>query len=180
LAKNFLTTVSPWIITVEALAPFRIPQAARPEGDPHPLPYLWAEEDQATGAFAVALEVLIRTEAMRRDGLEPHAISLSSARNLYWTAAQLVAHHTSGGCDLNPGDLFGSGTISTPDDVGLGSLLEMTVGGQTPISLPNGEQRTYLQDGDEVTLRGRASAPGFVSIGFGPCVGEVLAGAPER
>jgi fumarylacetoacetase len=173
LAKNFMTTVSPWIITAEALAPFRVSQPARPTGDPRPLPYLWSDDDQSHGAYAVNLEVLIRTEAMRKEGLRPHRLSTGPATNLYWTVAQLVAHHTSNGCDLNAGDLLGTGTISTPDDTGLGSLLEMTRGGQIPIELPNGEARTFLQDGDELTLTARAAASGFVDIGFGPCVGLI-------
>jgi fumarylacetoacetase len=113
---------------------------------------------------------------MRKDDLAPHRISAGSAANLYWTAAQLVAHHACGGCDLNPGDLLGTGTISTSTDEGLGSLLEMTRGGQTAIRLPNGELRTFLEDGDEITLTGRTSAPGFVDIGFGPCIGRITPG----
>jgi fumarylacetoacetase len=173
LAKNFMTTVSPWIITADALAPFRIAQPARPDGDPPPLPHLWDEQDQARGAYSIALEVLITTEAMRRDRRPPHRLSAGPASNLYWTLAQLVTHHTSGGCDLNPGDLLGTGTISSVDETGLGSLLELTEGGARPITLPNGAQRTFLQDGDEVTLTARAFARGYVSIGFGDCVGLI-------
>ena len=178
LAKNFMTTVSPWIITAEALAPFRKAQAKRPEGDPTPLPYLMDEADQASGAYALQLEVLIRTPAMRQAGIAAHRLGQGPATNLYWTMAQLVTHHTVGGCDLRPGDLLGSGTISTPDDSGLGSLLELTRGGKEPITLPNGETRTFLEDGDELILAGRAVAEGFVSIGFGPCTG-VVAPAPQ-
>jgi fumarylacetoacetase len=177
LAKNFLTTVSPWIVTAEALAPFRIPQLPRPAGDPRPLPYLWSDADQAQGAYAIDLEVLISTEAMRRQGLPAHRLSAGPASNLYWTVVQLAAHHASGGCDLNPGDLLGTGTISTPDESGLGSLLEMTHGGQRPIHLPGGEKRTFLEDGDTVTLTGRAVAEGFVSLGFGSCEGRVTPSA---
>ena len=180
LAKNFLTTVSPWIVTAEALAPFRLAQPPRPAGDPAPPPYLWSAHDQAHGAFALALEVHLSTEAMRGQGLAPHRLSTTPTTHLYWTLAQLVAHHTSGGCDLNPGDLFGTGTISTPDDTGLGSLLELTRDGRAPIRLPTGEERTFLQDGDEVTLTGRAQAPGFVGIGFGACIGRVVAGGQTR
>jgi fumarylacetoacetase len=176
LAKNFITTISPWIVTTEALAPFRIAQAPRQDGDPRPLPYLWDEADQAHGAYAIGLEVLISTEAMRRQGIPAHRISSSEAANLYWTFAQLVAHHTCGGCDLRPGDLLGSGTISAADDSGLGSLLELTRGGASPISLPGGETRIFLSDGDEVTLVGRAAMDGYVGIGFGPCVGRVMPG----
>lgn len=173
LAKNFLTTVSPWIVTAEALAPFRRAQPARPEGDPKPLPHLWSEADQAHGAYAIELEVLISTPATRAAGEPPQPISRSSAAHLYWTLAQMAAHHASNGCDLRPGDLLGTGTISTPDDSGLGSLLEMTRGGAQPLILKSGEQRRFLEDGDEILLRGRANAPGAVAIGFGECVGRI-------
>lgn len=174
LAKNFMTTVSPWIVTAEALEPFRIAQAPRPDGDPAPMPYLWDEADQAGGAYALDLEVFLSTRTMREAGTAPVRISRSAARHLYWTAAQMVAHHTVGGCDLNPGDLLGTGTISTPDDSGLGSLLELTRGGAQPIGLPGGETRTFLQDGDELSIVGHAWADGYVSIGFGPCTGVVV------
>lgn len=173
LAKNFMTTISPWIVTAEALAPFRIPQPPRPAGDPAPLPYLLSDCDQAKGAYAITLEVWIQTTAMRQAGIEPHCLGSGPAANLYWTLAQLVTHHTSGGCDLNPGDLLGTGTISTPDDSGMGSLLELTRGGQQSIQLPNGETRTFLQDGDWIGLAGRAEAQGYVSLGFGPCQGVI-------
>ena len=173
LAKNFMTTISPWIVTAEALAPFRIAQPPRPEGDPTPLPYLFSATDQTSGAYAITLEVLIQTEAMRQAGLGPHSLGSGPAGNLYWTLAQLVTHHTSNGCDLNAGDLLGTGTISSPDDSGLGSLLELTRGGQNPIELPGGETRTFLQDGDMVGLVGRASAESYVSIGFGACEGLI-------
>ena len=169
-----MTTVSPWVITAEALAPFRVAQSPRPEGDPEPLPYLLDAADQAKGAYAISLEVLIQTPAMREGGLEPYRVAIGPAANLYWTLAQLVAHHASGGCDLNPGDLLGTGTISTPDDSGMGSLLELTRGGQQAITLPSGETRTFLQDGDTIGLAGHARAPGFVTIGFGACLGTVL------
>jgi fumarylacetoacetase len=173
LAKNFLTTVSPWIITAEALAPFRCAQPPRPAEEPRPLPYLWSEADQANGAYAIELEAYIQTAAMTQAGLAPHRISLSSTTHLYWTLAQLATHHASNGCDLQPGDLLGTGTISAPDDSGLGSLLEITRGGAQPLTLPNGERVSFLQDGDAILLRGRASAPGAVSIGFGDCFGRV-------
>ncbi len=175
LSKNFLTTVSPWIVTAEALAPFRTAQSPRPAGDPAPLPYLWSDADQARGAFAIALDVHLDTARMRADGVAPVRISRSAARHMYWTAAQLVAHHASNGCNLASGDLLGSGTISTPDASGLGSLLELTSGGANPIELPGGETRTFLEDGDRIALSGRAEAPGFRSIGFGSCVGVVTA-----
>ena len=173
LAKNFLTTVSPWIVTSEALAPFRIAQPQRPEGDPRPLPYLWSDRDQVQGAYGLELTTALTTAAMREAGEPAHVLGRGPASNMYWTLAQMVTHHASNGCNLNPGDLLGTGTISTPDDSGLGSLLELTRGGGQPITLPNGETRTFLQDGDELSIAGRAQAPGYVSIGFGPCTGMV-------
>ena len=177
LAKNFLTTISPWIVTLEALAPFRIPQPPRPAGDPRPLPYLWDETDQRTGAFAIELEVSLASARMREAGLAPLRLSRGPASNMYWTAAQILAHHTSGGCNLQPGDLLCTGTLSAPSEDGFGSLLEITRGGQQPITLPTGETRTFLEDGDALYLAGRAQREGFVSIGFGPCLG-VIAPAP--
>jgi fumarylacetoacetase len=177
LAKNFITTVSPWIVTAEALAPFRAAQAPRPEGDPAPLPYLTSDEDQAKGGYAIELEVLIRTAKMREAGEPAQRIGHGMAANLYWTLAQLVTHHASNGCNLNPGDLLGTGTISTPDDSGMGSLLELSRGGKEPLTLANGEMRTFLQDGDELIIAARAVADGRVAIGFGPCSG-VIAPAP--
>lgn len=173
LAKNFLTTISPWIITSEALAPFRIPQPPRPEGDPRPLPYLWDEADQASGAFAIRLEAWLQTAEMARRKLEPVRLSRSAARHMYWTAAQLLTHHASNGCNLQPGDLLGTGTISAPTEDGFGSLLEITQGGQQPLELPTGETRSFLEDGDTLILSGTAEAEGFVSIGFGPCRGAI-------
>lgn len=173
LAKNFMTTVSPWIITAEALVPFRVAQPPRPETDPTPLPYLRGAADQANGAYAITLEILIQTRAMRQAGLQPHRLGTGPATNLYWTLGQLVTHHASGGCDLRPGDLLGTGTISTPDDSGMGSLLELARGGQQPLQLPGGETRAFLADGDLICLAGRAVAEGFVSIGFGPCYGAI-------
>lgn len=173
LAKNFMTTISPWIVTAEALAPFRTAQPPRADDDPRPLPYLSHESDQENGAFAVELEVLISSPKMQRLGLPPHRLARGPATNLYWTAAQMITHHTSGGCDLRPGDLLGTGTISTPDETGVGSLLELTRGGHQPVRLPSGETRAFLEDGDELRLSGWARAEGFVSIGFGPCSGVV-------
>lgn len=174
LAKSFHTTVSPWVVTAEALAPFRIAQAPRPEGDPKPLDHLWNEADQATGALALDLTVGIRTKRMREEGASPHVVSRSAARHMYWTFAQILAHHASNGCDLRPGDLLGTGTLSADDPSGLGSLLETTKGGSEPVTFPNGETRTFLEDGDEVVLGATAHADGFVAIGFGPCAGVVL------
>jgi len=174
LAKSFCTTISPWIVTPEALAPFRAPQPPRPDGDPAPLPHLRDAGDQAAGALDIEVEVLLITAAMRKQGLAPHRLSIGSALSLYWTPAQLLAHHASGGCNLNPGDLFGTGTISSPTSDGGGSLLEITQGGRSPITLPSGEERRFLEDGDEVILFARARRHGAAPIGFGPCRGIVV------
>ena len=174
LAKNFLTSVSPWIITAEALAPFRIAQAVRPASDPKPLPYLWNESDQASGAYALTLEVSLASARMRDEGLPPLRLSRATALNMYWTLAQMIAHHTASGCNLRPGDLLGTGTISAPTDDGLGSLMELSRGGRTPITLPTGETRSFLEDGDEVIFTARAEADGFAPIGFGECRGLVV------
>ncbi|WP_010161956.1 fumarylacetoacetase [Sphingomonas sp. PAMC 26617] len=169
LAKNFQSTISPWVISPEALAPFRIAQPARPQGDPAPLPYLLDATDQTVGALAITLSARISTAKMRDEGRAPHRLSESAASNMYWTAAQIVTHHASNGCDLNPGDLLGTGTISAPSVDGYGSLLEISNGGKTPIALPSGETRTFLEDGDEILLTATAQAEGFISIGFGEC-----------
>jgi fumarylacetoacetase len=174
LAKNFLTTISPWIITPEALAPFRVAQGARPDGDPAPLPYLHDPADQAHGALALTLEVYLSTAAMRDAGEPEHRLSIGDARHLYWTPAQMLAHHTSGGCDLQPGDLFGTGTISGPERGQEGSLMEISVGGKQPVHLPGGETRTFLLAGDRIRMQARATAPGRASIGFGECAGMVV------
>jgi fumarylacetoacetase len=169
LAKNFHTSVSPWVVTTEALAPFRTAQPPRPAGDPAPLPYLRDAADQANGAFAVELQVALSSAAMRADGRDAMRLSRGPATNMYWTVAQLVTHHASGGCDLNGGDLLGTGTISAPGRDGFGSLLEITRGGADPVTLPGGETRRFLEDGDEVILTAVAGADGFVPIGFGEC-----------
>ncbi len=173
LAKSFASTLSPWIVTPEALAPFRIAQAPRPPGDPAPLDYLSDPVDQATGALDLELEVLLSTPAMRAQGLPARRLALSNARHLYWTPAQLIAHHASNGCPLRPGDLLATGTISGPDRDSLGSLLELSVGGREAVALGAGESRSFLEDGDEVVLHARARRPGFASIGFGACRGLV-------
>lgn len=178
LAKNFMSSVSPWVITAEALAPFRIAQPSRPIGDPQPLDYLWDDADQAEGAFAINLETQIASQTMREKGMPPHRLGRGPATSMYWTIAQMIAHHASGGCNLMPGDLLGTGTISTPDQTGLGSLMELSQGGKTPISLPDGEQRSFLQDGDELILSARAEREGRRSIGFGECRGVVRAAVP--
>ena len=173
LAKSFSTSVSPWMVTAEAMAPFRKPQPPRPAGDPRPLPHLWDDTDQAQGALDIALTALLRTPAMREAGQPAVALTQSNALDLYWTVAQMVAHHSSNGCNLRPGDLFGSGTISGIEPSSFGSLLEISQGGRQPVTLPNGEVRRFLEDGDEISFRARASAPGRVSIGFGECSGRI-------
>jgi fumarylacetoacetase len=173
LAKNFHTTVSPWIVTMEALAPFRLPQSPREAGDPRPLPYLWSDADQTTGSLAIELNVTLSSAAMRTAGHLPLCLSRGPASSMYWTIAQIVTHHASNGCDLRAGDLLGTGTISAPERSGYGSLLELTDGGKRPIELPDGERRTFLEDGDEVGIFGRAHASGYVSIGFGSCSAAV-------
>ncbi|MES2498013.1 MAG: fumarylacetoacetase [Pseudomonadota bacterium] len=174
LAKNFQSTISPWVVTAEAMAPFRIAQPARPDGDPQPLPYLWDEDDQAKGALGVELEVHLLTAKMREAGLAPQRLSRGPASNMYWTVAQIVAHHASNGCNLQPGDLLGTGTISAPTDDGFGSLMELSRGGTQPVTLSNGEQRSFLEDGDEILLSATARADGYVPIGFGECRAVVL------
>ena len=169
LSKNFNSTVSCWIVTPEALAPFRIAQPARPQGDPRPLPYLLDSADQSSGALEIELEVLLLTPAMRAKGMAPHRLSVSNAHHMYWTPAQMVAHHTSGGCDLRPGDLLGTGTISGPSAENCGSILEMTLGGRQPVILPGGEERRFLEDGDEILMQARARREGFAPVGFGEC-----------
>ncbi|KMO40427.1 fumarylacetoacetase [Methylobacterium variabile] len=174
LAKNFASTISPWIVTPEALAPFRIAQAPRPAGDPAPLPYLLDDADQRGGALDLQLEVLLVTPGMREAGLAPHRISASNACHMYWTMAQMVAHHTSGGCNLQPGDLLGTGTISGPDRDACGSLVEATRGGREPLRLASGEERRFLEDGDEIILRARGICEGFATVGFGECRAVIL------
>ena len=173
LAKSFATTISPWVVTNEALAPFRIAQTPRAEGDPRLLDYLLDAGDQAAGAFDIELDVSLLTQGLREQGASPHLLGRSNARHLYWTLAQLVTHHASAGCNLQPGDLIGSGTISAPTPDGLGSLLELSKGGREPIALPSGETRRFLEDGDEVIMRAHCRREGFVTIGFGECRGRV-------
>jgi fumarylacetoacetase len=172
LAKNFLTSVSPWIVTSEALEPYRVPMLPRASGDPEPLPHLRSEGDTA---FSIQLEVTLSTAKMREGGIAPHILSRGSASAaMYWSATQIVTHHASNGCNLQPGDLIGTGTLSTDSDTGLGSLLVISRGGKQPIDLPSGETRSFLEEGDEVTLRAWCEADGAVRIGFGECVGRVV------
>jgi fumarylacetoacetase len=173
LSKNFATTISPWIVSLQALAPFRAPNL-RPESAPPPLPYLNSPGNRAAGAFDIRLEALIQSEAMRGRNEPPHRLSSTSFRHAYWTIAQLVAHHTINGCDLRAGDLLGTGTQSGPAPEEAGSLLELSVGGSRPIQIGRDESRTYLEDGDEVIFRAWCEKPGAVRIGFGEVRGRVL------
>ena len=177
LSKSFGTSVAPWVVTADALAPFRVAALPRPDGDPRPLPYLYDTADQASGGLDVHLQVLLSTDKMRRAGEPAVEILTSNARYLYWTPAQMVAHHTVNGCNLEPGDLIGTGTISGPSPAELSSMLEFTTGGTRPVALPNGEKRSFLEDGDEITFRGRCSREGFATIGFGSCTGRIEAAA---
>jgi fumarylacetoacetase len=174
LSKSFATSVSPWVVTSGALAPFRVAAMTRPEGDPRPLDYLLNEVDQARGGIDIALEVYLSTEKMRHAGESPIRLMTSNARHLYWTPAQMVAHHTINGCNLEPGDLIGTGTISGPRPEELSSMLEFTEAGARPVTLPNGEPRGFLLDGDEITFKGRCRRAGFASIGFGSCTGRIV------
>lgn len=187
LAKSFATTVSPYIVTMEALAPFRTPALSRDPADPTPLPYLMGDDDQAHGGFDITLEVFLASAQMRERGLSPVQLSKGNFKNMYWTIAQMVAHHTSNGCNLQPGDLLGSGTISGPTRDARGCLLELTWDGdpfadppsvvpgtqRTPIELPTGETRKFLADGDEIIIKGHCEREGFRRIGFGECRGII-------
>ncbi|MGD9688199.1 MAG: fumarylacetoacetase [Phycisphaerales bacterium] len=183
LAKNFATTVSPWIVPVEALAPFRVPGPERGAGDPQPLPYLRSEDPWG---LDVRLEVHLQSARMREQNLPPARVSSGNLRHMFWTFPQMIAHHTVGGCNLQPGDLLASGTVSGPDPASRGCLLERTWAGtgpdgkplpRTPLELPTGEKRTFLEDGDTVTLRGWCEREGFRRIGFGPCAGTITPAA---
>jgi fumarylacetoacetase len=173
LSKSFGTTISPWVVTQEALAPFRQP-FAHPDGDPQPLPHLDSEANRAHGAIDIALEVWLQTEAMRANGSAPQRLSQSNFADAYWTLAQLLAHHSSNGCNLGTGDLLGTGTQSGPLPGQGGSMLELSAGGKQPITLPSGETRSFLADGDTVILRAFCESDGARRIGFGTCAGTVL------
>lgn len=173
LSKNFATSISPWIVTLEALAPYRT-AFTRPAEDPQPLPYLSSDTNTQQGALDVQLTVAIQTEKMRTEGQPAEQITQTSYRHAYWTMAQLIAHHTVNGCDLQPGDLLGTGTLSGPTMAEAGALLEITEGGKKPLSLSNGETRTFLQDGDAVVFTGWCEKPGAARIGFGECRATVL------
>ena len=172
-AKNFATTVSPWIVTLDALAPYRLPWT-RAAGEPQPLPYLDDPAVRGQGAFDIRLEVWLESEAARLQGRAPARLSATSFRHQYWSAAQMIAHHAAGGCSLQPGDLLGSGTISVPGPGEAVALLELAHGGRQPVDIGGGEQRGFLHDGDSIILRGWCEKPGAARIGFGECRGTVL------
>ena len=173
LAKNFASTVSPWIVTTEALAPYR-KSWTRDENDPQPLEYLDSKENREQGSFDVTMDVQIETEQMRKDGIKASKVSESSFKHSYWTVAQMVTHHTVNGCNFVPGDMLGSGTQSGPEHIEAGSMLELSRGGKEAITLSNGEQRKFLEDGDKVIMRGWCEADGYARIGFGSVEGTLL------
>jgi fumarylacetoacetase len=187
LAKNFASTVSPYIVTMEALAPFRTPAMDRTDGDPDPMPHLDSPANRESGGFDIKLEVFLSSQQMREKGMDPKRISRGNFKDMYWTVAQMIAHHTSNGCNLQPGDLLGSGTISGPTRESRGCLLELTWDGdpfanppkivpgtqRTPIELPTGEGRKFLADGDEIIIRAFCERDGFRRIGFGECRGVI-------
>ena len=174
LAKNFATTISPFVVTMEALAPFRTTAFERPEGDPEPLDYLNDENNRKFGGLDINFEVYIQTERMRSENIEPHLLSRSNAKDLYWTVGQMLTHHASNGCNLQTGDLIASGTVSGKEKNERGCLLELTWRGTEPIELPSGETRRFLEDGDEIIMKGYCEREGFRRIGFGECRGRIL------
>jgi len=174
LAKNFATTISPFVVTMEALAPFRTKAFERPEGDPQPLDYLNDEQNQNFGGLDIKLEVYIQTEKMRNEKVEPHLLSRSNTKDLYWTVGQMLTHHASNGCNLQTGDLIATGTVSGKEKSERGCLLELTWRGTEPIELPSGETRRFLEDGDEVIMKGFCEREGFRRIGFGECRGRII------
>jgi len=174
LGKSFMTSLSPWVVTAEALVPFRCAAPARDAAAPALLPYLHAEQDRRAGGLDIALEAWLQTERMRAGGIAPFRLTSTHLSNLEWTFGQMLAHHTSNGCDLRPGDVLGSGTISGEASASRACLTEITEAGREALALPGGETRLWLQDGDELTLRARAARPGCVAIGFGPCTGRIV------
>ena len=174
LAKSFATTVSPFVVTMEALAPFRTPAFEREEGDPQPLDYLNGEQNKKSGGFDIKLEVYMQTTKMREENVEPFLLSRSNMKDLYWTIGQMLTHHASNGCNLQTGDLMATGTVSGDSKDERGCLLELTWRGKEPIELPNGEQRRFLEDGDEIIMKGFCEREGFRRIGFGECRGRIL------
>ena len=189
LAKSFATTISPWVVTMEALAPFRCPVFERPEGDPQPLDYLNHADNQAQGGVDVRLQVSLTTAKMREGNQDPHVLSRGNFRDMYWTIAQMLTHHSSNGCNLQPGDLMASGTVSNRERTSRGCLLELTWDGdldnpvagsqRTPIALDSGESRVFLADGDEVVMSGYCEREGYRRIGFGECRGTIIPAATQ-
>jgi fumarylacetoacetase len=180
LGKSFATTISPWMVTMEALAPFRSPRRARGEGLAEPLPYLDDPGDRERGGVAVTVEVRLRSQRMEVEGIPAMVVSVGSASDLFWTLGQMLAHHTSNGCNLRPGDLLATGTISGPAPENRGCLLERTWRGTEPLELPTGESRRFLEDGDEVIIRGWCEREGRIRIGFGECRGVVEGAGHDR
>jgi fumarylacetoacetase len=176
LSKSFATSISPWVVPMEALEPFRVAAFQRAEGDPAPLPYLSSAADQQRGGIDLTVEVYLASLKMREAGIGAVRLSRGNFRDQYWTVGQLLTHHTSNGCNLRPGDLLGSGTVSGPVDDARGCLLELTRGGTEPVRLPTGEERKFLEDGDRIILRGYCEREGSVRIGFGECSGTILSG----
>jgi fumarylacetoacetase len=174
LAKNFATTISPFVVTMEALAPFRTTAFKRDSDDPQPLPYLSGEGNEKFGGLDINLEVYIQTEKMRQENIEPHLLSRSNTKDLYWTIGQMLTHHASNGCNLQTGDLMATGTVSGKEKSERGCLLELTWRGKEPIELPSGEQRRFLEDGDEIIMRGYCEREGYRRIGLGECRGRIL------
>lgn len=183
LAKSFISTISPWVVTMEALAPFRCAEFARPEGDPTPLEYLQSESNSKSGGVDLQLEVYLQSQKMLDEGIEPQRLTRGSFTNLYWTLAQMITHHSSNGCNLRSGDMLGSGTVSGPSRDSRGCLLELTWDGdqsnvvpgtqRTPIKLPTGEERKFLADGDQVSIKGFCENENYRRIGFGECAGKI-------
>jgi fumarylacetoacetase len=180
LAKSFATSVSPWVVTLDALEPFRIPACARPADDPAPLDYLASPANVERGGIDISLEVLIETAKMALDGHPPARVSLGSFKSMYWTVAQLITHHASNGCNLRPGDLLASGTVSGPSPESRGCLLERTWRGKEPLELPSGEKRAFLEDGDTIIMRGWCERAGAVRIGLGECRGTIHDSRPSH
>jgi fumarylacetoacetase len=174
LAKNFATTISPFVVTMEALAPFRTKAFERDAEDPKPLDYLNDERNEKFGGLDINLEVYVQTEKMRQENIEPHLLSRSNTKDLYWTIGQMLAHHASNGCNLQTGDLMATGTVSGKEKHERGCMLELTWRGKEPIELPSGEQRRFLEDGDEVIMKGFCEREGFRRIGLGECRGRIL------
>lgn len=174
LAKSFASTISPWVVTLDALAPFRVGAYQRPDGDPKPLPYLYSEANELRGGLDITMQIAILSDGMREQGLEPHVLSRSRFREFYWSIFQMLTHHTSNGCRLVPGDLIGTGTVSSSGADEMGSILEKTRRGAEPLTLPSGETRSFVEDGDEIILRGTCARDGYRPIGFGECRAKVL------